>query len=179
MTPSHNGLSATVRRRGAGFDGAERAAVEELFTAFHPRLTCWVRQLVHDDEIARDVAAEAFARVLGRWSELDNPRRYLYVIAANLVKDHWRKSRREQRAVSKMAAAYAGASTWYPADGADLGALIEALPHRLRSAFLLHYCLGCKVREVADLLDKPEGAIKSDLHRARSLLRAELADTAA
>lgn len=65
--------------------------------------------------------------MLGRWSELDNTRRYLYVIAANLVKDHWRKSRREQRAVSKMAAAYAGASTWYPADGADLGALIELI----------------------------------------------------
>jgi RNA polymerase sigma-70 factor (ECF subfamily) len=58
-----------------------------------------VRRLVGTDEDAHDIVAEAFARLLGRWSRVDNPHSYLYMIAANLVSDHWRKAGREQRAI--------------------------------------------------------------------------------
>ena len=62
------------------------AAVEELFNACYPRLAGWVRRLVDDDDMAHEIAAEAFARLLGRWSSLDNPQSYLYIIATNLVR---------------------------------------------------------------------------------------------
>ena len=42
-------------------------------------------------------------------------------------------------------------------------ALIEELPARLRSAFLLHYYAGFGVREVATMLGRPEGTVKADL----------------
>ena len=59
----------------------------------------------------------------------------------------------------------------------DVRALIEALPPRLRAAFLLHHYAGFSVREVAAMLGKPEGTIKADLHHARVRLKAALADT--
>jgi RNA polymerase sigma-70 factor, ECF subfamily len=154
-----------------------RAAAEELFNACYPRLTGWVRRLVDDDEVAREIAAEAFARLLARWSRLGKPQSYLYVIAANLVSDHWRKTGRERHAVKKLAAASTGAPACHPAQDVDVRALIEALPPRLRAAFLLHHYAGFGVREIAAMLGKPGGTIKADLHHARVRLKAALADT--
>ena len=57
-------------------------------------------------------------------------------------------------------------------------ALIEALPPRLRVAFLLHHYAGFKVRQIAAMMGRPEGTIKADLHHARTRLKAALADTA-
>src|SRR5713226_6811793 len=63
----------------------DKDAAEELFNACYPRLAGWVRRLVDDDDTAHEIASEAFARLLGRWSRLDNPQSYLYMIATNLV----------------------------------------------------------------------------------------------
>jgi RNA polymerase sigma-70 factor (ECF subfamily) len=90
------------------------------------------------------------------------------VIAANLVSDHWRKTGRERHTVKKLAAAPTGASACHPAQDVDVRALIEALPPRLRAAFLLHHYAGFSVREVAAMLGRPEGTIKADLHHARA-----------
>ena len=153
-----------------------RDEAEELFNACYPRLAGWVRRLVDTDEDAHDIAAEAFARLLGRWSRVDNPHGYLYVIAANLISDHWRKAGREQRAIKDLATAAAGASC-HPAQEADVRALIEALPPRLRAAFLLHHYAGFEVRQIAAMTGRPEGTVKADLHHARMRLKAALTDT--
>jgi RNA polymerase sigma-70 factor (ECF subfamily) len=154
------------------------AAGEELFTACYPRLAGWVRRLVDTDEDAHDIAAEAFVRLLSRWSRVANPHGYLYMIAANLVSDHWRKIERQRRAISKLTGASARVS-YDPAQEVDVRALIEALPPRLRAAFLLHHYAGFGVRQIAALMGRPEGTIKADLHHARIRLKAALADTGA
>lgn len=156
----------------------DREDAGELFSDCHARLTAWVRRLVIDEEAARDIAAEAFTRLLSNWSRLDNPRGYLYIIAANLARDHWRKAARERRTVSALAASSATVAP-NPVWEADLRVLIEALPPLLRSAFVLHYCAGFGVREIGTILGRPEGTIKSDLHYARLVLKVGLRDTAA
>jgi RNA polymerase sigma-70 factor (ECF subfamily) len=156
--------------------GTGRDAAEELFTACYPRLTGWVRRLVDTDEDAHDIAAEAFARLLSRWSRVDKPHSYLYMIAANLVSDHWRKTGREQRAINNLTGSAAGAS-YHQAQEVDVRALIEALPPRLRAAFLLHHYAGFEVRQIAAMMGRPEGTIKADLHHARIRLKAALAET--
>src|SRR5215471_21866627 len=95
-------LAAAAERPAGMLESAGREAAGELFTMCYPRLAGWVRRLVETDEDAHDIAAEAFARLLGRWSRVDNPHGYLYMIAANLVSDHWRKTGRELRAISKL-----------------------------------------------------------------------------
>ena len=155
---------------------ADRDAAEELFNACYPRLAGWVRRLVDDDETAHEIAAEAFTRLLSRWSGLDNPQSYLYMIATNLVRDHWRKTSRERRAIRTMTAAVPREQSWQPAQDVDVRDLIESLPPRLRSAFLLHYYGGFGVKEVAMLLGRPEGTVKADLHHARAKLKAAIGE---
>jgi RNA polymerase sigma-70 factor (ECF subfamily) len=155
---------------------ADREAAEELFNACYPRLAGWVRRLVDDDETAHEIAAEAFTRLLSRWSGLDNPQSYLYMIATNLVRDHWRKTSRERRAIRTITAAVPHEPAWHPAQDVDVRDLIESLPPRLRSAFLLHYYGGFAVKEVARLLGRPEGTVKADLHHARARLKAAVGE---
>ena len=98
------------------------------------------------------------------------------MIATNLVRDHWRKTGRERRALRAVGAVPAD-SVHYPAQDVDVRALIETLPDRLRQPFLLYHYAGLPVREVANLLGRPEGTIKADLHQARARLRTALGDS--
>jgi RNA polymerase sigma-70 factor (ECF subfamily) len=149
---------------------------EDLFKRDYPKLAGWVRHLVDDDEVAHEIASEAFVRLLSRSIELDSPARYLYVIATNLVRDHWRKTRRERRAIGDVTAAAAVEPVSYPTQDVDVRHLIASLPPRLREPFLLHYYGGCGIREIARLLRRPEGTVKADLFAARAKLRAVLAE---
>ena len=149
-------------------------AAEELFRTTYPKLAGWVRRLVDDDDTAREIASEAFVRLLSRWTRVDSPQSYLYMIATNLIRDHWRKAERERRAMRSVIASAGLDSVGYPVQDADVRDLIQSLPPRLRDPFLLHYYAGFPIREVATLLHRPEGTIKADLFAARAKLKAAL-----
>jgi len=151
-------------------------AAEELFKGVYPKLAGWVRRLVDDDDTAHEIASEAFVRLLSRWTRVDSPQSYLYMIATNLIRDHWRKTERERRAIRSVTAGAAVDPVAYPAQDVDVRNLIASLPPRLRDPFLLHYYGGFGIREVATLLKRPEGTIKADLFAARARLKTALGE---
>jgi RNA polymerase sigma-70 factor (ECF subfamily) len=162
--------------------GARRALAEQLFAANYPRLAGWIRRLVDDDETAHEIASEAFVRLLSKWTspdKLDNPQSYLYMIATNLVRDHWRKTERERRAMRSMSVSADREPVSDPAQEVDVRELIQGLPSRLRDPFLLHYYAGFGVREISVLLKRPDGTIKADLYHARARLKEALAERGA
>jgi RNA polymerase sigma-70 factor (ECF subfamily) len=160
--------------RGGQTDDAD--AAEELFRGVYPKLAGWVRRLVDDDDTAHEIASEAFVRLLARWTKVESPQSYLYMIATNLIRDHWRKTERERRAIRSVIAGTALDPVAYPTQDVDVRNLIASLPPRLRDPFLLHYYGGFGVREVATLLHRPEGTIKADLFAARAKLKAALGE---
>ena len=172
------GHGASGAFRGFGGFGGDADAAEELFKGVYPRLAGWVRRLVDDDDTAHEIASEAFVRLLARWTRVDSPQSYLYVIATNLIRDHWRKTERERRAMRSVTAGAAAEPAAYPVQDVDVRNLIASLPPRLRDPFLLHYYGGFGIREVAALLRKPEGTIKADLFAARAKLKTGLAERA-
>ena len=158
---------------------ARGALAEQLFAANYPKLAGWVRRLVDDDDTAHEIASEAFVRLLSKWTsidKLDNPQSYLFMIATNLVRDHWRKAERERRAMRNVSAGNDPEPSADPAQDVDVRALIAALPARLRDPFLLHYYAGFGIREISALLKRPEGTIKADLYHARAKLKDALAE---
>jgi RNA polymerase sigma-70 factor, ECF subfamily len=160
--------------RGGQTDDAD--AAEELFRGVYPKLAGWVRRLVDDDDTAHEIASEAFVRLLARWTKVESPQSYLYMIATNLIRDHWRKTERERRAIRSVTAGSALDPVAYPTQDVDVRNLIASLPPRLRNPFLLHYYGGFGVREVATLLHRPEGTIKADLFAARAKLKTALGE---
>jgi RNA polymerase sigma-70 factor (ECF subfamily) len=151
-------------------------AVEELFSDVYPQLAGWARRFVDDDGTAHEIASEAFVRLLSRWTEVERPQSYLYMIATNLIRDHWRKHERERRAIRSVIAGAPAEPVTYPTQDVDVRGLIATLPTRLRDPFLLHYYGGLKIREVAELLRRPAGTIKADLFAARARLQTALGD---
>lgn len=151
---------------------AEHAA-SELFEAVYPRLAGWCRRLVDDDGTAHEIAAEAFTRLWARWTRVEEPNGFLYVTAANLVRDHWRRMERERRALRRVTTEQSVRPQADPADP-SVRLLVQSLPERLRNPVLLYYYADLPVREVAALLGRKEGTVKADLHAARELLRARL-----
>jgi RNA polymerase sigma-70 factor (ECF subfamily) len=158
---------------------ARHAHTEQLFAAHYPKLAGWVRRLVDDDDTAHEIAAEAFVRLMSKWTtpdKLDNPQSYLYMIATNLVRDHWRKTERERRALRNVSAGTDPEPHADPAEDVNVRELLAGLPPRLRDPFLLHYYAGFGIREIALMLKRPEGTIKADLYHARTRLKQALAE---
>ncbi|MGW0855944.1 RNA polymerase sigma factor [Streptomyces sp. NPDC002690] len=153
--------------------GRHDRAASELFAVLYPRLAGWCRRLVDDDGTAHEIASEAFTRLWARWTSVDEPRGYLYVTAANLVRDHWRSLERERKAVRRVVAEEVVGGHAEQADP-SVRMLVQSLPERLRVPILLHYYADMPIREVSVLTGRKEGTIKADLHAARELLRAHL-----
>lgn len=144
--------------------------LREIYLAHYGRLAGWCARLAGDADLGHEFATEAFTRLLTRWRTVDEPRPWLYMTATNLIRDHWRRTQRERRALRRIAA--------QPNDvaGPDLGVrdVVERLPERLRAVVLLHYYADLPIREVAAVLGKPEGSVKSALFDARARLLADL-----
>jgi RNA polymerase sigma-70 factor (ECF subfamily) len=131
--------------------------------------------MVGDPEVAHDVAAEAFVRLLGRWTTVNDPRAYLYTTALNLIRDRWRRSERERVALGKVVTSAAAGPDPTPAP--ELRMLVEALPRRLQQVVVLHYFADMTVESVARALGVAPGTVKRDLFDARAKLAAALGET--
>jgi len=158
------------------WEGAEVEAaqpVDALFRLHYAPLAGWCRRMISDDEAAHDIAAEAFVRLLGRWSTVTDPRAYLYTTALNLVRDRWRRSERERVALRKTVTTLTTAAAPAP----ELRMLVESLPKRLQQVVVLHYFADMSVDSVAHALGVAPGTVKRDLYDARAKLHALLVES--
>jgi RNA polymerase sigma factor (sigma-70 family) len=133
---------------------------------------------------ADDLTAETFAVAYRRWSTLDPSlpvRPWLYGIASNLLRHHWRKERRMLRAYAHTGVdpvvAHEGASLDRVDAQAERNALAAALAdlrHEEREVLLLHAWAGLADNEIAESLSLPVGTVKSRLSRGREHMRNRL-----
>ncbi|MGB9376265.1 MAG: RNA polymerase sigma factor [Mycobacteriales bacterium] len=147
--------------------------LREVYLAHYGRLAGWCAHLVGDRDLGHEFATEAFTRLLTRWRVVDDPRAWLYMTATNLIRDHWRRTKRERRALNRIAAEPAV----QPAGDPGVRDLVERLPERLRAVVLLHYYADLPISEVAAVLGKAEGTVKRSLFDARARLHAAMEGT--
>jgi RNA polymerase sigma-70 factor (ECF subfamily) len=145
----------------------------ELWLAHYGPLAGWCQALVGDPEVAHDIAAESFARLLGRLVGVRDPRAYLYVTTTRLVADHWRARARDSKLGDRIVLQERGRDV---PDTAWLRDLVERLPERLRAPVLLHYYADLSVADVATALHRPIGTVKRLLAEGRALLLARIED---
>ena len=167
MTEPAAARSVGVREEGmprASGGEAARLVVRALYDAYYGRLAGWTAKLLGDTALGHDFATEAFARLLRDFETVEEPQAWLYTVAANLVRDHWRKKGREQAAYQRVGHDVDG--SWPAADPATVITVrdvVLALPERLRVAVMLTYYADLPVTVVAARLGKSEGAVKRDL----------------
>lgn len=136
------------------------------------------------DEVAREVTAETFRVALEQVGRFDpvrgGERAWLYGIATNLLRRHWRAEQRRLRAHLRHAALQPVAGD--PLLGADarldaereIEQVMTAVAHldpEDRDLLVLIVWEGCTSAEVAGALNIPAGTVRSRLKRIRLHLR--------
>jgi RNA polymerase sigma-70 factor (ECF subfamily) len=146
--------------------GGERVVAvsfEEFFDATWGDLVGFCRRATGDAELAQELAQEALTRVYVRYPLLREPRPYVFRVATNLVRRSWRE---RQQVVADAP----------HVPGPDVSTIdaVRRLPDALRQVVLLHYWADLPVREVAQVVRRPEGTVKRRLHEARAQLAVTL-----
>lgn len=158
---------------------------DTVFAAEFPALHRYVTRRV-GASTADDLTAETFTVAFRNWGKLDPEREvrpWLYGIAANLMRHHWRKERRMLRAYARTGVDPVFADGDEAAERADAGArrrelaeMLAALSRDEREILLLHAWAGLTDTEIAQALGLPLGTMKSRFSRTREKLRNQLGE---
>lgn len=155
-------------------------AFERLYRENVDHVHALCLRMTADADRAEELTQEAFVRA---WQRLDSFRgdsrfsTWLHRLAANVVKEAWRSSkRRESR--NEVAADLMGLHEHHgdgvPEARIALERAVARLPDGARMVFVLYDVEGYKHREIAEMTGTAVGTVKAQLHRARRLLREEL-----
>ena len=147
----------------------------ELYRTTLPDLVRFLHRKVWDMERARDLAQDTFVRALRE--NPDDPRAWLFTVAANLARDEARTAiRRKGHLTLLKTEVEVGAMTVDPAAELEQGEreavvrrALEALGERDREALLL-WDGGLDYGEIAGALEISAGSVGTTLARARERL---------
>ncbi|MET7968078.1 RNA polymerase sigma factor [Micromonospora sp. NPDC005305] len=158
-------------------------ALDALLVAVRPEvLRQCARLLPHrqDAEEACQDALLALARGITRFEERSSFHTWLYRLTANRARSTYRVLRRrwqlEAGAVPLPDPPDPRRTSVVAGTRLDLLDALDAVPPELAEAVTLRDVLGLSYREIAGLLDLPEGTVKSRLHEARRQVRQRMSD---
>lgn len=163
--PDRNEAARLVARARDG----DRAAFDELYDAHRDWVYALAWRFTGEAEDAADVLQETFLYLVRKLPGLELTARLttlLYPVVKHLAAD---ARRRRGRGVEDDEALASAAAPAVESD--DLADIVRGLPEPQREVVLLRFADGLSVAEVAELLDVPEGTVKSRLHHAVRALR--------
>ncbi len=177
-------VRAEARRAEAGSTNVEHTLEQEFEARLTESSTLAFRVaygVLRQRQDAEDVAQDAFAKAYRNFRQLRDRDRF----RAWLVRMTWRLAinyrRGEQRRAAREDAQAADSSAREHGNEADsrdrvaeIWRAIDALPDKLRVVIVLANIEGHDLRDVAALLDIPEGTVKSRLFEARRQLKEQL-----
>ena len=152
------------------------AAFEQLYRQHCSRIHGLCLRLTSDRARAEDLTQETFIRA---WRKLPTLRElggfagWLSKVAVHLVYSEGRERQRRHRLHAALPADTGACQS--TAVRLDLDQAIAELPDGARQVLVLHDVEGFRHREIAEQIGMSVGTSKSQLHRARKLLRERLA----
>ena len=157
----------------------DQVALTSIYDDYQPLLYRYIAGRVGDVETARDLTADVFSRLLqalknGRGPD-QNLRAWLYRAAHNAVVDHYRRQVHRQHAELPDNLVDPGNDPARQAElrlrGARARAALEKLTDDQQQVITLKFFAGLSNEEVATILGKPIGAVKSLQHRGLAALQ--------
>jgi RNA polymerase sigma-70 factor (ECF subfamily) len=168
-----------MARAKAGND----AAFEELYHRFARRLKgFFFLQLGGDEELAADATHDVFLRAYearNRYQEGKNVSTWLFTIAYNICRNHYRSNAYETQLLATLdAEPISDEQIEVQLDAAALddalAQVLSELPPPLHQLFSLHYQEELTIPQVAEIVGIPEGTVKSRLHKTMNIIRKKL-----
>ena len=179
--------TARIRKLVASAQQGDREALEELYLLHFDRIYSYLHMSVGNRHDAEDLTTQTFLKMLeaiGRFRWQSAPfSAWLFRIAHNLAMDHFRATRRWQSEEEvpeppDSEEASAEDEAMQSIGRQSMLELIENLSHDQQQVLTLKYVFNFPNAEVATILGKTEGAIKSLQHRALVSLQKQITRTA-
>jgi RNA polymerase sigma-70 factor (sigma-E family) len=153
----------------------------EFVASCSPTLLRTAYLLVHDRDVAEDVVQATLLRTLRRWKRArENPEAYTHRVLVNVCRNHWRHERRHPIDASTDGLGAVWDSAALESDRVDqrliLADALAGLPEKQREVLVVRFFLDLSVPETAQLLQIPEGTVKSVTSRGLDALRQLLSD---
>ena len=159
------------------------AAFEELYRRYARRLKgFFFLQLGGDEELAADATHDVFLRAYearNRYQEDKNVSTWLFTIAYNICRNHYRSNTYEMELLATLDAepiSEEPIEVLLDAASLDkaLARVLSELPPPLHQLFSLHYQEELTIPQVAEIVGIPEGTVKSRLHKTMNIIRKKL-----
>lgn len=140
--------------------------------------------LTRDQESAKDLLQETIFRALANRDKYNvgtNVKAWLYTIMRNIFINNYRRKAKQNTIFDKTPNDYLIDYNQHTIDNSaeghikmkEIQAALNELPDIFKNPFVLYY-EGYKYHEIAEMLEEPLGTIKSRIHFARKLLKAQL-----
>jgi len=151
-------------------------ALHFLYVRYADDMYGYVLSIVRDTHEAEDITQNVFAklmRVIGKYEQREVPfTAWILRVARNAALDHMRQRRQipvEEVRTTDEAREQVGFER-----GQSLKTALESLPDEQREVLVLRHIAGMSPGEIAERLDKTEGAVHGLHHRGRGALREAL-----
>jgi RNA polymerase sigma-70 factor (ECF subfamily) len=174
----------------AGLARRDPVALARFFDAYYERVHAYLQRLVGDLQQAEDLTQEVFLQVhraLPSYDPERDPRPWLFTIATNKLRDHWRSRAAQdgRKEVALEAEDLGEQAAWFEAPAPNVAdeeelqrevrAAIAALPEGLRAAVSLRVHEGLSFEDIGRVLGRNEVAARKRYSRGLSALRTRLA----
>lgn len=161
---------------------SDRQAVTALALRYKPAILAFLARRLDDRAEAEDLAQEVFSSLTRRagMDDIENEERYLFQVAANLLRDRARRAQRRPR-IDHQGFADPGErlvdelSPERAVMGQQAYALfveiMQTLPERARTVFMLNRFEEMSGREIAAMLGVSQRLVEKEISRVLLLLR--------
>lgn len=158
-------VANSVERREPGSESSFESFFDERFAP----LSRLAFLLTGSSEAADEIAQDACEQVFRRWSDIEYPRAYSRLAVVNGARSWGRR-----RSVRRSAPVDRVEPTELDADAIAVREVLADLPPQLREVIVLRYYADLKVDDIAEIVGRPAGTVKSLIHRAMARLHEEL-----
>lgn len=149
---------------------------DEVYAREYPALVAVASALIGHREDAQDLVHDTMVRALMRWervSRLERPGAWCHHVLVNACRSRLRRRATEWRYLSRLRRTEA--ITPEPStDTVAFWLAVRTLPARPRSVVALYFAAELTSVQIGEVLNVPEGTVRSDLAMARRVVMAAL-----
>ena len=164
--------------------------LEECIDDFGTDIYRFCLKLCADKADAEDLYQQTFLKALETQWTLDwekNPKALFFSLAHNLWKSDRRKQARRNTIAPRSNFDEEGEMVLHSEESieesylqkellAEVDQIIQTLPEKFKVPLILFYLSGCSIEQIAAIIRKPPGTVRSRLFKGRSLIKKRLED---
>ena len=152
-------------------------STQQIWEDFRAPLRSFIRQRVHDEDVADDLLQEAFLKIHNGIGSLKDDQRltgWLYRIVRNTITDHFRKAPFEELNTNNVAGHTEDVDDASQELATCVSRMVAELPEKYRHAIELAELQGTTQRRIASQLGLSVSGAKSRVQRGREQLKRKL-----